>query len=122
VPERLNPLLNAIAAVRPSSTNAAAIFRETSHSGYVAVNGPLLARNASPNALAVLEAPLSDESLDVDERVEVAHRSLLPVRTNSAVVEMCTRVIGVVWSPVECAWRLRSRSSIISRNHGLASL
>lgn len=90
----LNPLLNALAAVRPTSAEAAVIFRETSHSGYVEVNGPLLARNASPNALAVLEAILADERLDVDERIEVAHRSLLAVRTDAAVVEMCARVLA----------------------------
>jgi hypothetical protein len=94
VPERMNPLLNALAAVRPTSAEAAAIFRETSRSGYVEVNGPLLARNASPNALAVLEEVLVDEGLDVDERIEVAHRSLLAVRTDGAVVAMCARVLA----------------------------
>ncbi len=92
VPERLNPLLNALAAVRPMSKEGASIVRETSHAGYFAVNGPPLARNTSPLALAVLEELMSDESLDVQDRVAVAHRSLLPVRTNPAVVEMCARV------------------------------
>jgi hypothetical protein len=92
VPERLNPLLNALAAVRPMSKEGAAIFRESSHSGYFGVSGPLLARNASPLALAVLEELMSDESLDPQDRVDVAHRSVLPVRTNPAVVEICARV------------------------------
>ena len=91
---RLNPLLNALAAVRPTSAEAAAIFREASHSGYVEVNGPLLARNASPNALAVLEAIFADESLDADERIEVAHQSLLAARTDAAVVAMCARILA----------------------------
>jgi hypothetical protein len=91
---RLNPLLNALAAVRPTSAEAAAIFRETSHAGYVEVNGPLLARNGSPNALAVLEEIFADEGLDVDERIDVAHRSLLAVRTNVAVAEMCARLLA----------------------------
>ena len=91
---RLNPLLNALAAVRPTSAQAATIFRETSHSGYVGVNGPLLARNGSPNALAVLEEIFADEGLEVDERIDVAHRSLLAVRTNAAVAEMCARLLA----------------------------
>lgn len=91
---RLNPLLNALAAVRPTSAEAAAVFRETSRAGYAEVNGPLLARNASPNALAVLEEVLADERLDVEQRIEVAHRSLLPMRTNADVVAMCARLLA----------------------------
>lgn len=90
---RLNLLLNALAAVRPTSAEAATIFRETSDSRYVGVNGPLLARNGSPNALAVLEEIFADESLEADARVDLAHRSLLPVRTNAAVVAMCARLL-----------------------------
>jgi hypothetical protein len=105
IPERLNPLLNALAAVQPMSKEGAAIFRESSHSGYFAVNGPLLARNASPPALAVLEELMSDESLDPQDRVDVARRSLLPVRTSAAVVELCARVTAsrLVAGPVRLA-------------------
>jgi hypothetical protein len=105
LPARLNLLLNALAAVRPISSRAAAIFRETSHSGFFAVNGPLLARNASPLALAVLEELMSDDTLDIRDRVDVAHRSLLPMRTNAAVVDMSARLTAsrVVASPVRMA-------------------
>jgi len=92
MPERLNLLLNSLAAVRPMSNEAAAIFRETSRSEYLGVNGPLLARNASPVALKVLEELFSDESLETEQRVDMAHRSLVPVRTNPAVVTMCARM------------------------------
>jgi hypothetical protein len=91
-PERLNLLLNALAAVRPMSKGAAAIFRETSRSEYLGVNGPLLARNASPVALKVLEELFSDESLELEQRVDMAHRSLLSVRTDPAIVSMCARM------------------------------
>lgn len=91
VPARLNLLLNSLAAVQPTSQEAAAIFQETSHSGFLAVNGPLLARKADPPALAVLEQLMTDESLDAQERVDVAHRSFLPFRTNPAVVAMAAR-------------------------------
>ncbi|HEX7505627.1 MAG TPA: hypothetical protein VF550_02570 [Polyangia bacterium] len=92
MPERLNLLLNALAAVQPMSKEAAAIFRETSRSGYLGVNGPLLARNASPVALKVLEELFLDERLDAQDRIDVAHRGLLSMRTDPAVVAMCARV------------------------------
>jgi hypothetical protein len=90
--DRMNLLLNALAAVRPMSKEAAAIFRETSRSEYLGVNGPLLARNASPLALAVLEDLLLEETLAAEDRVDMAHHSLLPMRTHSDVVGMCARV------------------------------
>jgi hypothetical protein len=92
MPERLNLLLNALAAVRPMSEAAAAVFRETSRSGYWVVNGPLLASNASLVALAVLEELFSDQNLDVGGQIDVSHWGLLPVRTDPAVVAMCARV------------------------------
>ena len=92
LPGGLNPLLNALAAVRPMANGAADIFRETSHTDYLSVNGPLLARNASPVALKVLEELFSDESLELEQRVDLAHRSLLPVRTNPAVIAICARM------------------------------
>ena len=92
LPEGLNLLLNALGAVQPTSQEGAAIFRETSHSDYFGVNGPILARNASPLALAVLEELMADQSIDPEDRVDTAHRSLLPVRTNPAVVERCARL------------------------------
>jgi len=94
LPARLNFLLNALAAVRPMSEEAAKIFRSTGRSGYLEVNGPLLATNASPNALKVMEELLADESLDAAQRVSVAHWALLPNRTNAAVVETCTRLLS----------------------------
>ena len=92
LPEGLNLLLNALGAVQPTSKEGAAIFRETSHSGYFGVNAPIVARNANPLALAVLEELMSDQSIAPDDRVDAAHRSLLPVRTNPDVVEMCGRL------------------------------
>jgi len=104
-PGRLNLLLNALAAVRPTSKEAAAIFRETSHAGYFSVNGPLLARNADPLALALLEELMADDQLDTQERIDVAHRSLLPVRTNAAVVAMAAHaaISGAIAAPVRLA-------------------
>ncbi|HEV8120699.1 MAG TPA: hypothetical protein VGQ67_06870 [Candidatus Polarisedimenticolia bacterium] len=94
VPARLNFLLNALAAVRPTSEEAANIFRSTSRTDYLEVNGPLLAANASPNALKVLAELLADDSLDAARRVSVAHWGLLPNRTKPALVEMSARLLS----------------------------
>ena len=93
VPARLNFLLNALAAVRPMSAAAARVFGETSRSGYLEVNGPLLARNASPRALEALQELFADEALDQEQRVSMAHWSLLPRRTDVAIVAMCSRLV-----------------------------
>jgi hypothetical protein len=94
VPARLNYLLNALAAVRPLSEAAANVFRTTGRAGYVEVNGPLLARNASPRAIEVLGELLGDESLDAAQRVSMAHWALLPARINAGVVAMCARLLA----------------------------
>jgi hypothetical protein len=94
VPVRLNFLLNALAAVRPMSEASAEVFRTTSRSGFLEVNGPLLAGNASPRALNVLAELFRDESLDVAQRVSIAHWGLLPNRTNADVVAMCVKLLS----------------------------
>jgi hypothetical protein len=104
-PSRLNYLLNALAAVRPMSDAAAKVFRTTSRSGYLEVNGPLLARNGSPKALDVLQELLSDESLNVEQRVSIAHWGVLPVRTDPGIAAMCARLLmgGHISHQVEVA-------------------
>ena len=93
LPARMNFLLNALASVRPMSEPAARIFRSYGRSGFLEVEGPLLATNASPRALDVLAEFFKDDSLDVAQRVSMAHWGILPNRTNPDVVEMCGRVL-----------------------------
>ena len=93
LPARMNFLLNALASVRPMSEPAARIFRSYGRSGFLEVEGPLLATNASPRALDVLAEFFKDDSLDVAQRVSMAHWGILPNRTNSDVIEMCDRVL-----------------------------
>jgi len=94
LPARLNFLLPALAAVRPTSQAAADVFRQTSHSGFVEVNGPLLAENGSPRALEVLEEIFADQTIDAEQRVSIAHWSLLPLRTNPDILAMCSRLLA----------------------------
>ncbi len=105
VPVRVNYLLNALAAVRPTSEAGAEVFSETGRAGYLEVNGPLLAVNGSPRALAVLEELLSDLQLDAAQRVSTAHWSLLPVRTHAEIIAMCARLLtpGRLSADVETA-------------------
>lgn len=93
-PLRLNYLLTALAAVRPMSEAAAKVFQQTSRSGYLEVNGPLLAANGSPRALEVLETLLADRSLDEAQLVSMAHWSLVPVRIRPEIVAMCARLLN----------------------------
>jgi len=92
-PARLNLLLVALAAVRPTSPEAAAVFKTTSLEGYASVNGPLLVQNESPLALQVFEELIAEDGLDVDTKIDLLHRSVLPRRTSLPVVEMCARLL-----------------------------
>lgn len=94
VPVRVNYVLNALAAMRPMSEAAADVFRRKARSGYLEVNGPLLAANGSPRALEVLEELFSDPHLDRAQLVSMAHWSLLPVRTHADIIAMCARLLA----------------------------
>jgi hypothetical protein len=93
LPVRMNFLLNALAALRPMSAAGGEVFRKTSRSGFLEVNGPLLAANGSPRAIALLEKLLADESLDRAQRASVSHWSVMPHRTKVDIVAMCARLL-----------------------------
>lgn len=93
LPVRVDFVLNALAAVRPVSPAGAEVFRKTGRSGYLEVNGPLLAANGSPLGLQVLEEYFSDPSLDQAQLISMAHWSLLPVRTHAEIIAMCARLL-----------------------------
>ena len=91
-PARLNPLLTALAAVRPMTENVVRVFRETSYAGFLEVNGPLLARNGSQRALSLLGDLLRADALDVAQRISMAHWALVPTRTDPQVIALCARL------------------------------
>lgn len=93
LPARMNFLLNALAAVRPMSAAGAEVFRKTARSGFLEVDGPLLAANGSPRAVEVLEEILADKTLDPDQRVSTSHWSIVPHRTDGPIVAMCARLL-----------------------------
>jgi hypothetical protein len=92
-PSRINLLLVALAAVRPTSTEGAEVLRTSNREGYAGVNGPLLIQNESPLALQVFEELIAEDWLDVDMKVDLLHRSVLPKRTSLPVVEICAHLL-----------------------------
>lgn len=92
LPARVNPLLHALAAVKPVTPRAAELFRETSQVGYAQVNGPILLANGEPPALDLFAELITGSYLEAYEKVEILHRALLPVRHRVPVVQMCIRL------------------------------
>jgi hypothetical protein len=93
-PDRTLFLLPALAAVRPMTAGAEAIFRATNADGYFNGNGPLLVANGSPRALALFEEMIADASAAADDRVDIIHRAVLPHRLQAPVLAACMRLLG----------------------------
>lgn len=93
LPHRINLLLGALAAVRPTSPQGADVFRESSQAGYAEVNAPLLVNNESPLALQVFKEVIEAEWLDGYVKVDMLHRSVLPKRTSLPVLERCAELL-----------------------------
>jgi hypothetical protein len=94
LPVRINLLLGALAAVRPVNEEAAVIFRSSSAEGFAEVNAPLLLKNESPLALQVFEEIITGTWVESYVKVDILHRSVLPVRTQMLVVEMCSGLLA----------------------------
>jgi hypothetical protein len=92
-PDRLLFLLRGLAAVRPMSEAAAALFRRTNDTGYFAINASLLVRNGSPRALALFESMIASRDQPVERRVDCLHMAVMPNRTNLPVLQMCERLL-----------------------------
>ena len=92
-PARLNYLLPALAAVSPTSEAAASVFRRTNVEGFYHVNAPRLVHNGSPLALAVFEEMIESSNEEPMSRVDAIHRSVLPRRTDLAVLQTCGRLL-----------------------------
>jgi hypothetical protein len=93
IPARVNLLLGAVAAVRPTGGGAANIFRAAIREGYAEVVGPLLVTNASPLSLQVFEELIEKDWIESYVKVDIMHRSVLPKRTSLPVLTMCGRLL-----------------------------
>ena len=93
-PDRKMFLLPALAAVRPMSGPAEAVFRSANGEGYFNFNGPLLVSNGSPRALALFEDMVADASVRPADRVDMLHHAVLAHRTEGPVVAACLRLLA----------------------------
>jgi hypothetical protein len=105
--------LQALAAVRPMSAEAEALFRKTNGEGSFNSNLILLAANGSERAVALLESMFADRSQRADDRASMTHESIVPNRTNVSIVRMVDRL----WEqPVEREVLLALAESIFAYN------
>lgn len=108
-------LLRTLAEVRPMDDATVEYFARMNRVDYTPINAPLLLHNRSPNALALFERMIADPEVDATDRVDMLHTSVLPVRTDAGVVEMCARLLDanlppdVVAGVVESLYDHRSR-------------
>jgi hypothetical protein len=93
-PDRMIFLLPALAAVRPMSLPAEAVFRSANDEGYFNTTGPLLVANGSPRALSLFEEMIADSSKRAVDRVDMLHHSVLAHRTSGPVVAVCLRLLA----------------------------
>jgi len=87
-------LLPALAAVRPMSQEAVAVFRRTNGEGYYNLNVRLLVKNGSPRALALFEEMIRDDGVPVARRVDALHAAVLPYRTQLPVLQTLDRILA----------------------------
>ncbi|GEM_PF-1665947 len=86
--ERVFFALPALEAVKPMSAAGAAQIAKTNAQGYYNANGPLLAANGSPRAMALLQAMFADRSHTVADRIDMSREALVPHRTAMATVRL----------------------------------
>ncbi|MFN0101274.1 MAG: hypothetical protein ACKV2U_04185 [Bryobacteraceae bacterium] len=90
---RRNGLLAVLAARKPLSATAAAVLRDSARNGFVETVGPLLARNRSARAMALLEELLAEDALPAPQRIYVAHAAIVPNRNDREFVRLSARLI-----------------------------
>jgi hypothetical protein len=86
-------LLPALAAVKPMSEAAVQVFRRANVEGYFASDAPLLVKNRSPRAIALFEEMIRNRAVPVYQRIDAAHASLLPYRTDPLVLDCAGRLL-----------------------------
>jgi hypothetical protein len=97
--DRLDFLLETLAAVTPMGQEAVAIFRQTNAEGYFAFNAPLLAANASPLALELFESMIQHKAVNSNRRVDCLHRAVVPNRTSVPILQSAERLLSASLEP-----------------------
>ncbi len=93
-PDRKIGVLAALATVRPMSKAAAEAFRQANNEGFASQTLPLLAGNASPQALALFEAMVRGRQTDAESRVADIHAAVLPRRTDPQLLRSIDRLLA----------------------------
>jgi hypothetical protein len=92
--DRIDSVLETLAAVRPMTAEAADVFRRTNNDGYFFFNAPLLVKNGSANALELFESMMRDHTVLESRRIDSIHGSLLPYRTSLAQLSSAERLLS----------------------------
>jgi hypothetical protein len=93
-PDRKIGVMAALATVRPMSKAGAEAFRQANTEGFASQTLPLLARNASPQALALFEAMVRGPQADAESRVADIHAAVLPRRTDPELLRSIDRLLA----------------------------
>lgn len=87
-PDRKIFLLPALAAVRPMSKEAEAVFRQANQEGFWSSDGPLLMANGSPRALTLFAEMVADANVSEEDRIDMLHWAVPAHRLHAGVPEM----------------------------------
>jgi hypothetical protein len=92
--DRKSFVLELLASVKPMAERTAAVFQRSNDEGYFAFNALLLAGNGSPRALRLFESMMGDRAVAAEIRIECLHRSVLPRRTDPAILATADRILS----------------------------
>jgi hypothetical protein len=106
--DRKSLLLVALAAVKPMSVRAVAVFQQTNEEGYFSSNAVLLAGNGSPRALTVFESMMLDHEVPIARRIDLLHASIVPRRTELPILGEADRMVSRTSEPALAAGVIES--------------
>ncbi len=92
--DRKSLVLEALARVAPMTPESAEAFRRANEEGYFAYDALLLAANSSPVALDLFRSMMNQKDVDVESRVELMHKGILPYRTRLTILHMVAALMG----------------------------
>ena len=92
--DRKSFLLEALAVVTPMKTETAEAFRRANEEGYFAFDALLLAANGSPVALDLFASMMSDKDEDIEARIELLHKGIVPYRNRFATLQMVAALMA----------------------------
>ncbi|WP_437498401.1 hypothetical protein [Sorangium sp. So ce1099] len=93
-PDRKAFVLRVLAAVRPMSEEAAALFREANAEGEFGLDAVLLADNGSPRALDLLGEMLVDREVPVARRIDCVRVTVYPHRAEAPMLELAGHLLA----------------------------